>query len=119
MLRAILTSLGDDTAPNGAVSSPKHVTELLFFHLVFFFMFFKTIVYYVLLFFICLLFFLYFLLFFFFLAVERLSAGLRLRGFAKAIDLATLMYYNKRMSSRWRAHSARVEAILLRAFKGL
>eukprot|EP00747_Dinoflagellata_sp_TGD_P014847 gnl/TRDRNA2_/TRDRNA2_123781_c0_seq1.p1 gnl/TRDRNA2_/TRDRNA2_123781_c0~~gnl/TRDRNA2_/TRDRNA2_123781_c0_seq1.p1 ORF type:complete len:226 (+),score=36.95 gnl/TRDRNA2_/TRDRNA2_123781_c0_seq1:3-680(+) len=43
---------------------------------------------------------------------EFVYGCLRLRGMAKAIDLATLMYYNKRMSSRWRAHSSKVEAIL-------
>jgi len=43
---------------------------------------------------------------------EFVSGCLRLRGGAKAIDLATLMYYNKRMSSNMRAHSVYMEEML-------
>eukprot|EP00747_Dinoflagellata_sp_TGD_P098415 gnl/TRDRNA2_/TRDRNA2_167445_c0_seq3.p1 gnl/TRDRNA2_/TRDRNA2_167445_c0~~gnl/TRDRNA2_/TRDRNA2_167445_c0_seq3.p1 ORF type:complete len:533 (+),score=93.82 gnl/TRDRNA2_/TRDRNA2_167445_c0_seq3:210-1601(+) len=42
--------------------------------------------------------------------VEEFVAGfLRLRGQAKAIDLATLTYYNKRVWARWRTHADKVE----------
>lgn len=43
---------------------------------------------------------------------EFVSGCLRLRGGAKAIDLATLMYYNKRMSSNMRAHCVYIEEML-------
>lgn len=46
-------------------------------------------------------------------SVEEFVLGcLRLRGTAQAIDLATLTYFNKRMSTRWRVHAQRVEAML-------
>lgn len=45
-------------------------------------------------------------------AQEFVSCCLQLRGPAKAIDVATLLYHNRRMSMRWKAHSRHVEGAL-------
>jgi len=45
-------------------------------------------------------------------AEEFVTCCLQLRGPAKAIDVATLLYHNRRMSCRWKAHSRHVEAAL-------
>ena len=45
-LHAILTSLGDDTVPLGAVSSPKHVTEHFFLFFFLFSIFFKESIFF-------------------------------------------------------------------------
>eukprot|EP00927_Polykrikos_kofoidii_P011610 TRINITY_DN14958_c0_g1_i1.p1 TRINITY_DN14958_c0_g1~~TRINITY_DN14958_c0_g1_i1.p1 ORF type:complete len:755 (-),score=136.06 TRINITY_DN14958_c0_g1_i1:61-2325(-) len=52
--------------------------------------------------------------------VEEFVFGcLRLRGNAQAIDLATLIYLHKRMSSRWRIHAGKVEAALVQILEAL